>query len=177
MAEINVIEAIKVLDHVLFEKKKSYTLYTCGGAALIFLGFDDRRTGDIDLIVTEIDEDLSQAAQEVADRLGISSEWLNNKVAPLEERLPKGWKKFCSPIFSGKALILMSISRQDLINSKLHAAIERRAQDYKDLVWLKPTSQELQIAQEYTLKQGTTETYEMYVNYYIKELKNDLKIS
>lgn len=111
MSEIDVIKAIEELDKVLATKGKTYTLYTCGGAALIFLGYDERRTGDIDLIITKMDKLLTEAAKEVADKLGISSTWLNNKVAPLEDRLPKGWKKLTQEIFAGESAFDQSLDK------------------------------------------------------------------
>jgi len=78
-------------------------LYTCGGAALIFLGYEDRRTGDVDIIHNEIDKTLAKA-------------------------------------------------------------------------WLNPTESEIEIAKKYTLKQSDAETYEMFVDGYIRMLKNELGI-
>lgn len=175
MSEINVLRAIHELDSALQPTGETYTLYICGGAALIFLGFDGRRTGDVDIIEEKIDETLLEAAVQVAEKLKISETWLNNKVSSLGQRLGKNWKTKCTTLFTGKAITLKSISRQDLINSKLHATVDRHSQDYKDLLWLRPTSKELALAREYTLKQNPAETYPVFVDAYISELKKDLK--
>jgi len=71
----------------------------------------------------------------------------------------------------------MSISRQDLISSKLHAAVDRQAQDMDDLIFLKPDLEEIEIAAKYALKQGLAqgiETYEVFLDHYVKALKKDL---
>ncbi len=94
MKSIDVMEAINELDKILSQKKKSYTLYTCGGAALVFLGYDDRRTTDIDIIVAKMDKHLVEAAKEVADKLNINQDWLNNKVAQSKIAFLKGGKSF-----------------------------------------------------------------------------------
>lgn len=143
---------------------------------MIFLGFDGRRTGDVDIIEEKIDETLLEAAVQVAEKLKISETWLNNNVSSLGQRLGKNWKTKCATLFTGKSITLKSISRQDLINSKLHATVERHSQDYKDLVWLRPTQEELTLARTYTLKQNSAETYAVYVDAYILELKKDLRL-
>ncbi|MCM0606006.1 MAG: hypothetical protein KA715_07935 [Xanthomonadaceae bacterium] len=107
-------------------------------------------------------------------KIRINESWLNNKVSPLGKRLGKNWKSKCNIIFKGNAVTLKSISRQDLINSKLHAAVDRRSKDYNDILWLKPTLSELEFAKKYTLKQSEAETFEVWVNGYISEIKKDL---
>ena len=51
--DIDVKTAIKELDRVLASQGAEYTLYTCGGAALIFLGYEGRVTGDVDVILEQ----------------------------------------------------------------------------------------------------------------------------
>ncbi len=174
--DIDVKTAINELDIILSNQGKQYTLYICGGAALIFLGYENRGTGDIDIILEKFDEPLKNAVAEVAKRLKIPPTWLNNQVTPLGARLSKGWKSNCQKLFEGNVVTLKSLSRQDLISSKFHAAIERQSIDYNDILWLKPTKQELNAAKEYALKQGQTETYEVFVNHYVQELMNELGI-
>lgn len=131
---------------------------------------------DIDVILEKFDKPLENAVAEVAKQLKISTTWLNNQVTPLGTRLGKGWKSKCQTLFQGGAVTLKAISRQDLISSKLHAAVDRQAVDYTDIIWLKPTKQELEIAKKYTLKQGKVETYEVFVKHYVLELMNELGI-
>lgn len=174
---IDVRKAISELDGFLAKSGKQYTLYTCGGAALIFLGYEGRGTGDVDVIMAKFDTDLTDAVVAVANKLKIPPTWLNNQVTPLGNRLGKGWKKKCEDLFVGVAVILKSISRQDLISSKLHATVDRASIDYHDILWLKPTKEEIEIARQYVLKQDQTETYEVFVNHYVKELLNELKLN
>ena len=172
---MTVIEGIKELDKVLSSQKLTYTLYTCGGAQLIFLGYSDRRTEDVDLIHLKLDESLVKASIKVAKKLNLSEDWLNNKVNSLGKRLGKGWKSKTVLLYEGKSIKLMGLSRQHLINSKLHAAVDRKGEDYQDLLFLNPDSVEIGIAEEYTLKQKSdVETYSVFVKAWVKELKNDL---
>jgi len=61
------------------------------------------------------------------------------------------------------------------ISSKLHAAIGRKGEDYEDLLFLKPSVAEIEIARKYVLKQKSdVETSKVFINAWVKELKNDL---
>jgi hypothetical protein len=174
---IDVLRAAELLDAELIKLGEKFTLYICGGAALIFLGYSGRKTEDIDFIESEIDPILQTAADRAGKQLGYAPSWLNNDVADLGRRLGKGWKKTCTVVFNGEGLCLMSLSRQNLINSKLHAAVQRKAQDMDDLIFLRPDSSELEAAAEYATEQGVAdgvETFGVWVNHYVRELKKDL---
>ena len=172
---MNIEKAIQELDRILSKKNLAYVLYTCGGAQLIFLGYHTRRTEDVDLILDEIDESLRLAAQQVAHKLDLEKDWLNNKVFPLGKRLGPGWKRKAVALFEGKAITLMGLSRQDLINAKLHAAIDRRGEDYEDLIFLKPNIGEIKQAENYVLKQKKDlKTAAVFVRAWVKELMHDL---
>jgi len=171
-------KAIRELDKVLSASGLTYVLYTCGGTQLIFLGYNTRKTQDVDLIVEEIDDDLKRAAQKVAKKLDLEKDWLNNNFFPLGKRLGRGWKKKTVVLFKGKALTLMGLDRQDLINAKLHAAIDRRGEDYDDLLFLKPNLKELKLAETYVLHlKKDLETAEVFVRQWVKELKHDLGLN
>lgn len=171
-------QAVKELDILIKAKGLNYVLYTCGGAQLVFLGYSTRRTEDVDLIHDQIDQPLRDASIVVAKKLGIQEDWLNNKVSSLGKRLAKGWKKKTVVLFEGAAITLMGLNRQDLISSKLHAAIDRSGEDYDDLLFLKPSIDEIEAAREYVLKQKSDlETSEVFINAWIRELKNDLGYS
>ena len=168
-------KSLTALNTELKRRGRSYELYCCGGAALQLLGVTTRETGDVDLIVESMDHDLNEAKIRVAQRLRINEDWLNNKVNPIAARLPPDWKENCTEVFSDSHLVLFALSRQDLISSKLHAAVDRHAQDYDDLILLAPTLAELKIAEEYTLRQNRgSETYSVFVKGLLDLLKKDL---
>lgn len=174
---INVIKAIECLDTELASMGCNYTIYTCGGASLILLGFSSRATEDVDVIQTKIDAPLEAAAAIVARKFQYNKEWLNNQVHDLGRRLGKGWKRRTSVLYTGEALCVRSISRQDLINSKFHALVNRQGEDLPDVVFLNPSDEELRIAVEYTTAQGETdgiETQSVFANGWLKLVKQEL---
>ena len=176
--EVNVNKVIKELDKNLAQKDLNYTLYICGGAQLIFLGYTNRRTEDVDLIHDKIDKNLKLAAKQVAKKLDLEENWLNNKVSSLGTRLGRGWKRKTVLLFNGEALTLMGLDRQHLISTKLHAAVDRKGEDYQDLLFLKPTKSEINIAEKYVLKQNQNmESAAVFIKAWVKELKNDLGIN
>lgn len=163
------------LNKELVRRKKTFTLYICGGAALRLLGISTRDTIGIDVIEEKLDPELIEAKNAVAKKLRISEEWLNNKVSPIAKRLPKGWRKDCTEAFSAGNLVVYAISRQDFINSKLHESVDRQAEDYDDLLRLAPTVSEIKLARKYVLREkGKIETYGVFVEAVIKRLKKDL---
>lgn len=175
---IDVMRAIQALDKELSAIDEKYTLYTCGGAALILLGFSHRATEDIDVIQAEIDSTLAMAAAKVAKKLRYEEKWLNNEVHDLGRRLEKGWKSKTTILFKGEGLIVKTISRQDLINSKFHAVVNRQGEDLPDVVFLNPSDEELRIAAEYATAQGEAdgiETQSVFVNGWLKLVKKELE--
>ena len=175
---MDAIKAIRELDKILGKKGLSYVLYTCGGAQLIFLGHSTRRTEDVDLIIKELDGELKLAALQVAQKLDLEKSWLNNQVFDLGKRLGRGWKKKAVLLYQGKAISLMGLDRQSLINAKLHAAIDRRGEDYADLMFLKPDLVEIRLAEAYVLKQKLDlEIAEVFVRAWVRELIDDLDLN
>lgn len=69
--DIDVKTAIRELDKSLLKYESQYVLYTCGGAALIFLGYEGRGTGDIDIILEQFDPNLERAVIEVAKKYAL----------------------------------------------------------------------------------------------------------
>jgi hypothetical protein len=132
----------------------------------------------VDLIIDEIDEELKLASLKVAKKLDLEHDWLNNKVFSLGKRLGRGWKQKAVKLFEGDAITLMGLDRQSLINSKLHAAIDRRGEDYDDLIFLKPKLTEIKVAEAYVLKQKKDlKTAEIFVKAWVRELTNELGIN
>jgi len=173
---VDIQKALKLLDEELTKKNFKTELTICGGAALILMGIISRDTVDVDVVATQIPEAVLAAAKVVAKKLKYPEDWLNNKVNPIIERLPKDWQDHLVTLFTGKAVTIKSISRQDLVSAKLHAAVDRRARDYSDLVDLKPTAPEIALATQYCLKQAPNDNYEVWVNGFVRMLKKDLGI-
>ncbi len=179
---IQIKRAIKALDKGLQKENFSINLYICGSAALVLLGISIRKTGDIDLIAKTIEPALDRAIKRVAKKLNYPENWLNNRVSPIIDRLPSNWEKTSLEVYKGKNLTVYTLSRQNLINSKLHACVERRSLDYVDLLSLSPTKSEIEKAKRYCLKQKSSElttkdkkdSYKTWVNGFINILIMDL---
>ncbi len=179
---IEVKKAIQELDRALQQEKCAMEIFICGGAALALLGISSRETGDVDLIAKVLEPALVRAANRVAKKLDYPETWLNNKVNPIIERLPLNWQRTATLVFHGKCLTVYSLSRQNLINSKLHACVERRSSDYLDLIALAPRLSELEKARAYCHKQHSANrtkgesnaTYRIWVNGFINLLKKEL---
>lgn len=135
-----------------------------GGAALLVHGWISRATRDVDVIATgtpasgphpatvappdPLPPGLVVAARKVARDFGIEESWLNTVVA-------HQWKAGLPPGFAGRVvwrrigrLALGLAGRLDLIHLKMFAAVDHgpRSRHYRDLLALRPTSDELATA-------------------------------
>lgn len=118
-----------------------------GGSALALLGVISRQTRDFDIIAPEIPPAILEAAKAFAReqrKLGVEllDDWLNNGPMQLGEVLLDGWRLRVVRAFEGKALILQSLGRADLLKTKLFALCDRGT-DLPDCIDLAPTAAEL----------------------------------
>ena len=149
-------------------------LYICGGAALNLLGISGRETADIDVLDPKLDDIIKDAGAEVAREFGLSEKWLNNGPASLLRDLEPGWKERAVLAFSDEKLKVFSLSRQELINSKLWAACDR-LQDIADMVFLAPTEAELEKARQWVLPLDASELWPDIVNQCLEVIRKRLK--
>lgn len=136
---------IELFDQYLTERGLRFQAVIIGGAALIVMGLINRPTRDIDCIAPVIPDEIKQAAQGFrADNpaLRLWENWLNNGPISLTEDLPEGWQNRVAPLFEGQAITLQTLSRSDLLLTKLFALCDRQ-QDLDDCIALSPTAQEL----------------------------------
>lgn len=118
-----------------------------GGSALGLMGIVQRPTRDFDILVPELPPAIASAARDFAKAqreagADLFDEWFNNGPLQLGEVLPAGWRERVQPIFEGRALILSTLGRPDLLKSKLFALCDRGT-DLPDCVALAPTAEEL----------------------------------
>jgi hypothetical protein len=140
-------ETIAGFDLFLFERGLSLEAVIIGGAALNLLGVVSRRTKDCDVLDPELPGPVVQAARDYArdvrEKGGVlRDDWLNNGPRSLLKALPSGWEARLQLAFEGKALVLMSLGRDDLLRSKLFALCDRGI-DLDDCIALRPTPGEL----------------------------------
>jgi hypothetical protein len=97
-----------------------------GGSALALLGVTSRQTRDFDIIAPEIPRTILEAAKTFAREqrergIDLLDDWLNNGPIQLGDVLPEGWRLRVVLAFEGKALVLHSLGRADLLKTKLEA--------------------------------------------------------
>jgi hypothetical protein len=140
-------DIITSFDRYLEERGMHFDAVVIGGAALNLLGVVSRLTKDCDILFPEIPEDIAKAAQTFAREIrgtggDLADEWLNNGPASLQTQLPPGWNDRLQNAFSGRAIHLRTLAREDLLCAKLFALCDRGI-DLLDCVALAPDQAEL----------------------------------
>ena len=142
--------ALTLLNIFLKKKSLQRSFIICGGSSLILQGVISRQTKDIDVLAPPIDEALKEAAVFVAEQLQLDKGWLNTGPDSLIRDLPADWKERVVEVFKASHLVVYSIGRRDLLFSKFRALCDRQ-KDMEDIIALKPTKEELEIAANYTM--------------------------
>ncbi|MBF0313904.1 MAG: hypothetical protein HQK50_17960 [Oligoflexia bacterium] len=160
-------EIIAEFDQYLHQRGQQLNAVVIGGAALALLGIITRETQDCDILDPNIPEDIQNSAKEFAQELSkrgcdLKVDWLNNGPASLKDVLPPGWQLRLEKLYFGKSLSLQSLSRSDLLKSKLFAFCDR-GQDLQDCIALKPTKEELRDALEWVKMQDANPGWPAHV--------------
>ena len=160
--------ALKLLDgRLMLNGSKECGRVVCGGTALNALGLVQRTTQAVDIVAlmdnarelvdpAPLPLELLAAANEVADTLKLSKDWLNNGPSSgdgglFRLGLPRGFKERLVKNFQGDRLAIYYASRLDQIHFKLYAAIDQLGSYHAaDLKELKPTEAELLQAFQWT---------------------------
>lgn len=154
--DINTELAVKALRKTgdrLPSDMQPLTLYLVGGVAgmLMKLLPPSRTTGDCDVMVIDPGqawEQVKEAAKTTGDEMGLKADWLNDDCRMYAWQMPLGWQGRCKELVQFGPLKVMTLSRQDLIASKVMGA-PKRIQDRTDLQELKPTAAELDFVEEH----------------------------
>jgi Nucleotidyltransferase of unknown function (DUF6036) len=139
------LRALQELASVLESRGIEGRMFVVGGAALA-LAFNARRiTRDIDEVF-EPKSEVYSAAQEVANRLGLPDDWLNDAV----KGFVPGTDPDALPIFDRPGLTVSAASARFLLAMKLRAArVELDAEDIRflaNLLGLKTPDEVLAVA-------------------------------
>jgi Nucleotidyltransferase of unknown function (DUF6036) len=140
-------ELLEAFDRYLAARGLRLDAVVIGGAALNLLGVISRATKDCDILDPPLPPAIVEAARSFAAELrrrgeGLQDDWLNNGPASLTSVLPPGWRDRLQPAFSGVAIQLRCLGRDDLLRSKLFALCDRGF-DLGDCLALAPTAEEL----------------------------------
>jgi len=149
-------------------------LAVCGGTALSALGLVTRTTKDVDVLgvvledpdsliiqkITKFPEWLAHAAGKVRRDFDLPENWLNlGPAQQVESGLPNDLEKRLVSRRYGKYLTIYFISRIDQIHFKLYAAVDRNDYHVQDLLALKPTEKEMEMAASWVLFQDVSEVF------------------
>jgi hypothetical protein len=140
-------ETLSAFDRCLAGRALRFEGVIIGGTALNLLGIVVRPTRDCDILHPQLPEEIHAAARAFAlerrrEGEALDDDWLNNSPAALAEQLPDAWEERLQTVFSGEALELRSLGREDLLRAKLFALCDRGL-DLADCIALAPTADEL----------------------------------
>ena len=149
-----------------------------GGSPLARLGVIARQTRDFDILAPVLPPEIAEAAREFARaqrRLGIDlmEDWLNNGPMQVGDILPKAGQLRTRPVFQGRALVLSTLGRGDLLKTKLFALCDRGT-DLPDCVALAPTMGELDDSVTWLAEQDTNPEWPSHVKATIADLARRL---
>jgi hypothetical protein len=138
---------LEAFDRYLADRGLRLDAVVIGGAALNLLGVISRSTKDCDILDPPLPPAIVDAARSFATELRrrgeeLQDDWLNNGPASLGTVLPPGWRDRLQPAYSGAAIQLRCLGREDLLRSKLFALCDRGF-DLGDCLALAPTAEEL----------------------------------
>lgn len=138
---------LTAFDRYLADRGLALEAVVVGGAALNLLGLISRQTRDCDILHPTLPAEILAAARAFAAEVRavggvLGDEWLNNGPSQLVPLLPAGWELRLQEVFRGRAVVLRTLHRSDLLRVKLFALCDRGL-DLPDCVALAPTQTEL----------------------------------
>lgn len=148
----NISSILDDLDNALGVKKlyREFTIFGSGALLLQNIASKDRATVDIDMLDPEIDTDLQLISMDISAKHGLEISWLNSAGYIFSKNFPKGWQERSIEVYKGQSLTVFSLSRKDLIASKVLAFCQRQSNtDLIDLKSLAPKDTELTFTKEW----------------------------
>jgi hypothetical protein len=169
-------DVIELFDSYLAERGLHFQSIIIGGAALIVMGLVNRLTKDIDCLDPVIPDEIKLAALNFRldnPQLHLWENWLNNGPISLTNDLPEDWVNRTISLYEGKALVLRTLGRLDLLETKLFALCDRQ-QDIGDCIALSPTAVELDQCLEWLYERDGNPYWPDNVRLSLKELAQEL---
>lgn len=182
----NLEEALQTLGQILTDRGYSYEIVAIGGGSLLLLRQVERTTKDLDLVALIKDGELvfpdplptalAQAAEEVGRALALGKNWLNTEPASLFRMgLPVGFKdRLQTRRYQGLTIHLAD--RFDQICFKLYASVDQgpTSKHFRDLVTLKPSAHELELAKSWCISQDVSEAFEKEIEEALQSIRHAL---
>lgn len=169
-------EALTILGQLLADRSQYYEIVIIGGGSLLLLKQIERTTRDLDLVALikngqlisadPLPPDLLQAAKEVGMALELRADWLNiGPASLLNMGLPSGFMSRMHTRYY-KGLTIHLADRFDQIFFKLYACVDQGPQSkhFADLVTLKPSVEELEMAKRWCISHDVSEAFESEIN-------------
>lgn len=146
----DILQAVARTGEVLIEEwqGEAVRLVIAGGVAGLLNGLA-RATLDCDVLSCSDDEQWERivaAAVQVAAEFDLPKTWLNRDCSNYSDSFPLGWEGRAERVDQYGPLEVYRISRIDLVSSKLVSS-PKRPQDIEDIRELKPTAEELSLAE------------------------------
>lgn len=175
---MNPADLLPRFDANLAERSLRLEGVVIGGAALALMGLISRETRDCDLLEPPLDPTVAQAARDFArarQLLGevLREDWLNNGPASLGPLLPQGWRDRLQVVYQGRAMLLWTLGRPELLLAKLFALCDRGL-DLPDCLALTPTSEELAEAKPWVTAQDLNPDWPAHVEATFRDLARRL---
>ena len=172
------VETVRAFDRVLRDSDLTLHAVVVGGAALSLLGLIERQTRDVDVLVPDLSEGMSEASRSFARQqrkagFHLEDDWLNNGPSSLKDLLPDGWEDRTQVVFTGEAITLSTLGRSDLLRTKLFALCDRGI-DLGDCLALAPTEVELSDAESWVVVQDTNPMWPEHVRATLDDLRKRL---
>jgi hypothetical protein len=171
-------QIVSRFDAFLVELGLSFEAIIIGGAALGLMGVTSRQTRDCDVLDPPLPRLIHEAALAFAARQRdqgemLDDDWLNDKPSSLVNALPPGWRDRLQLVFSGNAVLLRTLGRQELLMSKLFALCDRGL-DLPDCLALAPTPAELDQVRPWLEVQDANPDWPRHVRETLEHLRKEL---
>jgi len=148
-------EILDGFDKFLVKKNLTFSGVVIGGGALLLLKVVSRATQDLDVLDPDINPNIKKASEDFAAEFNKNNsekilliDWLNNGPVSLKRELPEGWRESLDLIYRGDAIKLFTLSRDNLLKSKLFAYVDRDV-DLRDLIKMSPNKDEVENSYEW----------------------------
>ncbi|OGQ90400.1 MAG: hypothetical protein A2289_00290 [Deltaproteobacteria bacterium RIFOXYA12_FULL_58_15] len=175
------LETIEAFDSFLAERGLELRAVIVGASALCLKGFITRPTRDVDILAPRLTRELRDAVKDFAvevRRQGgtLDDDWLNDSPGSLTRDLPPGWENRLQPAFAGVAIMFETLSRLDLLRSKVFALCDR-TKDLPDLLAMAPTTEELDEIQPWLEQRDGNPMWPAHVREVLADLKRRFAIT
>jgi hypothetical protein len=167
---------VEEFDQYLAKRALKFEAVIIGGAALNIMGIISRETRDVDCLDPQIPNEIRSAAEQFSNentKFNLAKKWINNGPDSLKSDLESGWFLRTQIIFNGRAILFRTLSRIDLLKSKLFAYCDRDL-DFQDCLKMKPTLEELNECYKWVSERDGNPGWSKNVESHFNNIKKEL---